>query len=253
MRCMQNKFFKSKKGLLFLILGTLAVFVGTGVFAIVTALCTGWGVEAVFGGTNTYVLLTAAMPCIIVCFVLLELMLLMQYLPATEAADASGKAAPTDRSFTSFVCKKKTVRLITLGIVGLIVVCGAVSANTYTVVSDEGVSTRCFLTLSSYKWEDLTSYAVDFDEAQGLSVICTMKGNKKFELIQNAISATNKFKGNYGDGSQYARAAELLTDTWSQMPLVDNRTPTTLDREAIEQYYKDSPYLDSIKILIQSP
>lgn len=237
---------------MFLILGTLAVFVGTGIFAVVTALCTGWGVETLFGGSNTYVLLTASIPCIIVCFVLLELILLLQYLPSTEEANSFTDDLAAAHSFTSLICKRKTVNLITLGIVGLVLLCGLISANTYTVISDEGISTRCFVTVSSYKWADTTSYAVDFDEAKGLTVTFTMKGSKKFEVLQHAISATNDFKANYTDGSQYARAAQLVQELRA-MPLVEDRTPSTLDREAVEKFYESSPYLESVKILIQVP
>jgi hypothetical protein len=208
---MQKKSSNSKKGCLFLIVGTLAVMAGVAIFTFLTGQITGALVEARYGGTNTYVLLTASVPCIAVCFVLLEAILFLQYIPGEgDYAKDQNLRQPMLNQPKMPTYSKKVINLICLGILGVVVLCGFVSANTYTVVSDEGISSRFFVETSNYKWHQVTSYTIDCDGNKGLSVTYTMRDGKKFEVLQNTVSATKTFKEQHGSATAYALHVDTM-------------------------------------------
>ena len=178
--------------------------VGLGLFILITGRVTGALVEARYGGTATYVLLTASVPCIAICFVLLEAILFLQYIPGEgDYAEKEGSRRPMLNQRKTPAYSKKTIHLICLGLLCAIVLCGFISANTYTVVSDEGISTHFFAETSSYKWHQVTSYTIDCDSDKGLSVTYTMRDGKKFEVLQNTVSTTKAFDEQYPSTTAY--------------------------------------------------
>ena len=208
---MQKNSSKSKKGCLFLILGTLGVIAGVAVFTFLTGQITGALVEARYGGTATYVLLTASIPCIAICFVLLEAILFLQYIPGEgDYPKDQNVRQPMLNQPKMPTYSKKAIHLICLGLLGAIVLCGFVSANTYTVVSEEGISSRFLVETSHYKWHQVTSYTIDCDGDKGLSVTYTMRDGKKFEVLQNTVSATKTFKEQYGSTTAYALHIDIM-------------------------------------------
>ena len=228
---MEKKSGKSKKGILFLILGTLAVIAGVMIFAVVTGRVTAALVESRYGGTASYVLLTASIPCIAICFVLLEAILFLQYLPDTAAKLQSRR--PMLGQPEQPMYSKKVINLVCLGLLALTVLCGFVSTNTYTVVSEDGISTHFFAETSRYEWRQVTRYTVDCDTDRGLSVTYTMRDGKQFEVLQNAVSTTDTFDEQYGSATAFAlHTSEKLHEL--QIP------KTCYHQELAISFYRDT-------------
>ena len=199
----------SGKGCLFLIVGTLAVIVGTILFAIATGKVTELVINARHGGEAVYALMTASIPCIVVTFLLLNCVLILLYLPGE---DPKSKAAGADQQFspmlgekpkTPTIGNKRVIAWAIAGMAAAVIAAGAISANTYTLVSaEDGISTYCFVELKHYDWDEVGRYNIDCDSSKGLSVTFTMKDGKKIEILQGTVSATREFHASYREMSK---------------------------------------------------
>lgn len=197
------------KGCLFLIVGTLAVIVGTILFAVVTGKVTELVINARHGGEAVYALMTASIPCIVITFLLLNCILILLYLPGENPQD---KNRTGEKQFTPMLGEKPKTpsignkRVISWAVAGMavaVIAVGAVSANTYTLVSaEDGITTHCFVDLRHYGWDEVGRYNIDCDNSKGLSVTFTMKDGKKIEILQGTVSATKEFHASYREMSK---------------------------------------------------
>jgi hypothetical protein len=105
----------------------------------------------------------------------------------------------------STVLSKRTLWLITAGLLSAVVVTGAVAVNTYRLVTPEGVRSYFFVETASYEWKQVSSYTIDCEnEDDGLSVTFTMRDGKKYEILQGVNSATKAFKEQYTSVTHFA-------------------------------------------------
>ena len=80
------------RGCLFLVAGTVLILALMALYIFAVGRITASVVEARSGDTPAYAVMSAQIPCIIVAFVLLECVLMLQYLPSQEDYEKSRSA-----------------------------------------------------------------------------------------------------------------------------------------------------------------
>lgn len=198
------------KGCLFLIFGTLCVIVAMFIYISSVTSITSAVIGSRYDGQPVYAIMKLQLPCIIAAFILFDGVLILQYLPNEEDYDKKQMSSPVGRKPTT-LGKKRTTNLISVGLLLLVVLCGVISVNCYTLVGEEGISEYFFAETSTHKWSDVTSSRIDCDQDKGLSVTYTMKDGKKYEVMQGTISDSQSFADTYGTKEHFARViAEVL-------------------------------------------
>ncbi len=193
------------RGCLFLIFGTLCVIAGMLIYVFAVTRITSVVIEAKYGGQAAYALMKLQLPSIIAAFVLMDTILILKYLPNEEDFEKQDFTSPLKAKKTA-LGKKKTVNLICIGILGLIVLCGVISVNTYTLVSEDGITGHFFFDTSTHSWDDVVSSRVDCDTEKGLSVTYTMSDGKRFEVLQGTVSDTKALADRYTSTVGLARS-----------------------------------------------
>jgi hypothetical protein len=199
---------KKRRGgrdILFLIFGTFAVLLGMGVYILVTGRITAALTASRLAGQAAYALMTASTTCTWVAFVLLEFALVLQFLPSEQDYEKKpNTSAPMLGEKKSPLGSKRAMNVITVVLIAGAVICGVVSINTYTVVSEDGITTHCLGFSDRYEWKQVKSYVVDCDSSRGLSVTYTMRDGKQFEILQHTVSAPEEFHKNYDSAVAFA-------------------------------------------------
>ena len=175
-------------GCLFLVAGTVLILALMALYIFAVGRITASVVEARSGDTPAYAVMSAQIPCIIVAFVLLECVLMLQYLPSQEDYERKKPLGSANSTRHSILGTRRFANLLSGVLLVLILACGAVSVNTYRLVSENGISTNFFRQTAAYTWDDVTLCRVDCDGDKGLSVTFTMKDGKKFEILQKTVS-----------------------------------------------------------------
>jgi hypothetical protein len=100
---------------------------------------------------------------------------------------------------------KRTLWLITGGLLAAVVITGAISVNSYKLVTPDGIRSYFFVETKSYQWKQVTGYTIDCEnENDGLSVTFTMRDGKQFEILQGVNSTTEKFDEQYTSVTHFA-------------------------------------------------
>ena len=196
-----------KRGCLFLIVGSLLALLATGLYVLAVSLLTGVLVEARHGGEVAYALMDIVTPSYVVAMLLFYGVLAIWYFTPTEdeVKKQNRGLSPMLGQKESTALSKRTLWLITAGLLGAVVVTGAVSVNTYRLVTPEGVRSYFFVETASYEWKQVSSYTIDCEnEDDGLSVTFTMRDGKKYEILQGVNSATKAFKERYTSVTHFA-------------------------------------------------
>ncbi len=186
-----------KKGCLFLIIGTILAFVGTGLYILLSGWISSLVINGNLGGHTAYALLTASLPCVYIVFILLDGILIINYLPSPPA-QAEEDLAPMLGQKASRGISPTLVRVASILLVAAIIPVGLVSVGTYRTVSDQGISSSfCFISTSEYKWEQVSYYELACDNNKGLSMTFTMRDGNSIEILQGTMSAPTFFKEQY--------------------------------------------------------
>lgn len=196
---MKKKSKNDKRGCLFLIIGTLLVLLAIGLYVLAVGRITAAVIGSRYGDAPVYAVMTAQIPCIVVAFILMDAVLILQYLPSEEDYADKRRAAPMLGQQTphSFLGSKKAANILSAVLLLGVFVCGAVSVNTYQLVTEDGIENRFFFRTSSYEWHQVSAYRVDCDDDKGLSVTYTMRDGKTFEITRGTISTTEAFDEKY--------------------------------------------------------
>lgn len=237
---------KPGKGCLFLILGSIVGVLLLLLFIVLTGQLTASIINSTLGDVEGYAMLTIQEGCIMVASLFLFAILVVHYLPDPEdyqKKNAFTPEAPKKRK--KFLGAKPSTWLATGGLLLCVVFTAFVSATTYRTVSQEGISTTVcyFFQTETYDWEQVSSYKVDCDEDKGLSVTLTMKGGKKFELLQSPVSTPSSFDAKYD--CKEAFVAELITfleEEYQIMPNISHRDRARAfygNNEKLWPYVKD--------------
>ena len=194
------------RGCMFLVFGTLCVLVGMMIYIFLVGRLTSTVVEARYGGQAAYAIMTAQLPCILVAFLLMEAVLILQYLPSEEEYQEKLKdrSQPVGKQKKHILGTRKVTNIISLVLLLCLPLCGAISINTYRLVSEDGMTEHCFVDQSVYTWENVQSYRVDCDSDKGLSVTFTMEDGKQLEILQGTVSDTQAFANAYSSTTAFA-------------------------------------------------
>ena len=181
-----------------MVLGTLCVIIGILLYILISTRLTGMLVQGAHGDSVAYALLPLSYPCILVVFILLEAILFIRYIPSEEDYQKSRpfSAKPVAGEKKNMPTKKK-LNILTAALAVAVLLCTVVSANTYTVVSEDGITPHFFVDTAHYGWDRVSSYKVDCDSSKGLSVTFTMDDGNSFEVLQNPTSSTASFTEKY--------------------------------------------------------
>lgn len=205
-----NKPKSKKKGCLFLILGSLLALLATGLYVLCVSLLTGTLIEARHGGEIAYALMDLVTPSYMVAMLFFYGILAVWYFTPNEdeVKKQNQSLSPMLGQKPSTAVSKRTLWLITAGMLCGVVVTGAVALNTYRLVTPDGIRSYFFAETGSYEWKQVTAYTIDCEsEEDGLSVTFTMRDGKKLEILQGVNSATKSFKESYTSVTHFA--AEL--------------------------------------------
>lgn len=202
----RNKQKNGKKGCLFLIVGCFATIVATALFVVAVLFLTRVTVEARHGDEVAYALMTAQTACYSIALSLFLGILALWYIAPTEA-----EVQAQNKSLSPMLGKKEahamspgTKWLITGAMLVGVLIVGAVAVNTYRLVTPDGIRTYCFVETKSYEWKQVTTYTIDCDDSDGLSVTFTMRDGKQFEILQGVNSTTEQFDAQYSSVTHFA-------------------------------------------------
>ena len=203
----QNQKSSGKKGLLFLIVGSLIALVVTLLFALGVTSLTGVLVEARHGGEIAYTLSSLTLTCIGIAMMLSYGILAIWYIAPSqkEIEERNRGLSPMLGQTQAKAMPKPTLWLIT-GLLSLgIVITGVVALGTYKLVTSNGVASYvCFIKTESYTWDQVSAYTVDCDSDKGLTITFTMRDGKKYEILDGVCSTTAAFDKVYTSTTHFA-------------------------------------------------
>ena len=205
----QKKQNNGGRGCLFLVIGTVLILALMALYIFAVGRITASVIEARSGDTPAYAVMSAQVPCIIAAFVLLECVLVLQYLPSQEDYDRQKPLGGEKSTRRGILGSGRFANLLSVILLALLLLCGAVSVNTYRMVSENGISVRFFRQTAAYTWDDVSQCRVDCDSDKGLSVTFTMTDGKEFEILQNTISDNAAFAARYAPDATDNRTAVL--------------------------------------------
>ncbi len=237
-----------KRGCLFLVLGSILALLATVGYILLVSLLTGVVIEGRHGGETGYAIMTAVKGSWGVVMLLFYGILAVWYMAPSEAEverqNRLAAARPGGHNQEpARAMSRRTLRLITGGLFLGVILTGAVTLNTYKLVTEEGVRTYCFIETGNYRWEDVSAYSVDCDTDEGLSLTFSFKGGKQIEILRGVNSATADFKESYTSITHFAAK---LDDRFVNPP--DDRPvpPRNMNGMAYERavkFYRE-PYPD---------
>jgi len=224
---------KRGRDILYLIFGTFAVLLGMGVYILVTGRITAALTASRLAGQAAYALMTASTTCTWAAFMLLEFALVLQFLPSEQDYEKKPSAdAPMLGEKKPLLGSKRVMNIITAVLIAGAVICGVVSVNIYTVVSEDGITTHTFGFTEHYEWKQVKSYVVDCDSGRGLSVTYTMRDGTEFEILQHTVSAPEEFHKNYDSTVAFAA---MLDDRMTELQIPRR----VRNARTAESFYKD--------------
>lgn len=231
---MRKKGNSKKGGCLILVFGTLCVIVGLFLFIFLTGQLTGALVQSLHGGKVAYAMLNFYEAAIIICFILLEAILFIKCIPNEEDYKKKRGIGYTDVEEKKRKIPVKTLlRIIICGILAVVVLLPFISANTYILVSEDGIKTHFFVDTKEYSWDEVSAYTVNCDSSKGLSVSFTMNDGKIYEVLHGPKSATAEFDGKYTD------VLEFLVDIDAKLKLNENINKNVTHMETAVAFYKN--------------
>lgn len=203
----------NRKGCLFLIVGSLVALLATGLYVLAVSYLTGVIIEARHGEGVAYAIMNIVTPSYGIAMLCFYGILAIWYFTPTEEEvkkQNQGLAPMLGQKQRNDALPKRTLWLITAGLLLAVPVTGTVAVNSYKLITPDGVSTYFFAETKSYQWKQVTGYTIDSDDNNGLSVTFTMRDGKQIEILQGVNSTTEKFDEQYTSVTHFA--AELDDD-----------------------------------------
>ena len=199
---------KGRKGFLFLAIGCTLAILGAGLYVLAVSLLTGALIEARHGDEAAYALMNIVTPSYGYALLFFIAILAIWYFTPTEEElkkQNNGLAPMLGQKQQGEALSKRTLWLITGGLLAAVVVTGAISVNSYKLVTPEGIRSYFFVETKSYEWKQVTGYTIDCEnDNDGLSVTFTMRDGKQFEILQGVNSTTEKFDQQYTSVTHFA-------------------------------------------------
>lgn len=197
-----------RKGFLFLAVGCILAILAAGLYVLAVSLLTGALIEARHGDEAAYALMNIVTPSYSYALLFFIAILAIWYFTPTEEElkkQNQGLAPMLGQKQKSEGLSKRTLWLITGGLLAAVVITGAISVNSYKLVTPDGIRSYFFVETKSYEWKQVTGYTIDCEnENDGLSVTFTMRDGKQFEILQGVNSTTEKFDEQYTSVTHFA-------------------------------------------------
>ena len=236
----------NKKGCLFLIVGSILALIATGLYVLAVSLLTGAVIEARHGGEVAYALMKSVTPSYGVAMLCFYGILAIWYFSPTDEEKKKplrGLTPMLNEKQHDEGVSKRTLWMITGGLLAAVLVTGAVAVNHYRLVTTEGIREYFFVETKSYQWKQVTGYTIDCEnDDDGLSVTFTMRDGKKYEILQGVNSATADFK------EQYTSVTHFAADLDQRM--VELQVPRNVRHmERAVSFYRGStlwPYVETL-------
>lgn len=175
--------------------------------------------------------------CIFADLILLEVIFLL-FQPGAKEYIEDDKPMPDG--------KKKVSGQVIIGIVCcVLLVCSIIVAPCVCrVFTEDGVSTYVFFKVDELSWEDVGFYELEFTQEKGLSLTIHITKDKSIPLFGTDSFKNQAFAEKYVD--EYGFAGYL-----KEHAIEHDKTFKVVNPEAIEKFFKSSPYWESIEKLIQ--
>jgi hypothetical protein len=197
-----------RKGFLFLAVGCVLAILAAGLYVLAVSLLTGALIEARHGDEAAYALMNIVTPSYGYALLFFIAILAIWYFTPTEEElkkQNQGLSPMLGQKKQGEALSKRTLWLITGGLLAAVVVTGAISVNSYKLVTPDGIRSYFFVETKSYQWKQVTGYTIDCEnENDGLSVTFTMRDGKQFEILQGVNSTTEKFDEQYTSVTHFA-------------------------------------------------
>ena len=196
-----------RKGILFLAVGCVLAILAAGLYVLAVSFLTGVVIEARHGDEAAYALMNIVTPSYGYAQLFFIAILAIWYFTPTEEElkKQNQGLSPMLGQKQSEGLSKRSLWLITGGLLAAVVVTGAISVNTYKLITPDGIRSYFFVETKSYQWKQVTGYTIDCEnENDGLSVTFTMRDGKQFEILQGVNSTTEKFDEQYTSVTHFA-------------------------------------------------
>ncbi len=234
-----------KRGCLFLILGSIAALLATGCYILIVSLLTGLVIEARHGSEVGYALMTAVEGSWGAVLLLFYAILALWYVAPSQAeVDRQNRRFATmpggHNREPAKAMPRRTLWLITAGLLLGVILAGAVALNTYKFVNEDGVRTYCFFETGSYDWDDVSAYAVDCDTDEGLSLTFSFKGGKQLEILRGINSFASAFEEKYDSPTHFAAELDKRLMNPSDDRPVPPRNMSGVAYDRAVKFYRDA-------------
>lgn len=196
-----------RKGFLFIAVGAVLITLASFVYVLLVSFLTGAVIEARHGDEVAYALMNIVTPSYgYVSLFFIAILAIWAFVPTEEELKKQNQGlSPMLGQKQSEGLSKRSLWLITGGLVAAVVVTGAISINTYKLITPDGIRNYFFVETKSYEWKQVTGYTIDCEnENDGLSVTFTMRDGKQIEILQGVNSTTEKFDEQYTSVTHFA-------------------------------------------------
>ena len=196
-----------RKGFLFIAVGAVLITLASFVYVLLVSFLTGAVIEARHGDEVAYALMSVVTPSYgYVSLFFIAILAIWAFVPTEEELKKQNQGlSPMLGQKQSEGLSKRSLWLITGGLVAAVVVTGAISINTYKLITPDGIRSYFFVETKSYEWKQVTGYTIDCEnENDGLSVTFTMRDGKQIEILQGVNSTTEQFDEKYTSVTHFA-------------------------------------------------
>jgi hypothetical protein len=196
-----------RKGFLFIAVGAVLITLASFVYVLLVSFLTGAVIEARHGDEVAYALMSVVTPSYgYVSLFFIAILAIWAFVPTEEELKKQNQGlSPMLGQKQSEGLSKRSLWLITGGLVAAVVVTGAISVNTYKLITPDGIRNYFFVETKSYEWKQVTGYTIDCEnENDGLSVTFTMRDGKQIEILQGVNSTTEQFDEQYTSVTHFA-------------------------------------------------
>ena len=238
MKRRSSKSFAKRNSLGYILLGTVVVLLMLFCIIALTASIAPVILSIHAGDKPAMMTMPAMFYCVFVDFILLEIVFLL-FQPGAKDYIEDDKKPEIGK-------KKKMSGQVIIGIVCcVLLVCSMITAlGVCNVFTEEGMESYVFFKTDSFTWDEVVFYELEFTKESGLSLTIHLSKDKAISLFGIDKIANRAFTEKYVD--EYGFAGYL-----KELAIESDKTFKVKSPEAIEAYFKGSPYWEAIEKLIQ--
>ena len=218
-----------KNGFLFGMLGTFLVLLGVVGYILVSVLFNRLFIGLRFGDGVAGAIMTFFLTGVIIAFVLYEAIFITWQIKMAREGSREGDVGGN---------MKKILRIVTVAAISLSILCAAVSANIFTELREDSISTVAIFPTKEYSIKaedcDVRAYSFTCDESGSMTFKLTMNDGNVIEILGGVTSISDGFREKY-DANQVsllkyaADITERLNDTSDGYIIKKRITSSTIE------------------------